>query len=81
MACFSCVHTQGVVLLVFAPTLLDIAHQLNVGVGLMSLMFLARAIGGVLGTVGCGAITDRLPQLHYSLLCLALAGLATGVHC
>ena len=65
----------------FAPTLLDIAHQLNVGVGLMSVIFLVRAIGGVLGTVGCGVIMDRLPQLHHSLLCLALAGLATGVHC
>lgn len=71
---------QGVSLVVFAPTLLDIAHQLNVGVGVLSVVFLVRAIGGVIGTVGSGVLMDHFSQLQYSLLCCVLAGGIAGTY-
>ena len=63
---------QGISLVVFAPTLLDIAHQLDVGVGVLSVIFLVRAIGGVIGTVGSGILMDHYPRLQYTLICLFL---------
>ena len=61
----------------FAPTLLDIAHQLDVGVGLLSVAFLSRAIGGVIGTVSSGVLMDRFPSLQYTLLsCFLFGGIA-----
>lgn len=71
---------QGVSLVVFAPTLLDIAHKLNVGVGILSLIFLVRAIGSVIGTVGSGILMDRFPQLQYALLCFVLFGGVAGTY-
>ena len=65
--------------MVFAPTLLDIAHQLNVGVGVLSVIFLVRAIGGVVGTVGSGILMDRYPRLQYALLCSVLVGGIAGM--
>ena len=64
--------------MVFAPTLLDIAHQLDVGVGLLSVVFLTRAIGGVIGTVASGVLMDRFPRLQYTLLCCFLFGGIAG---
>ena len=58
--------------MVFAPTLLDIAHQLDVGVGLLSVMFLVRAAGGVLGTMVSGVLLDKFPRRQYALLCVVL---------
>ena len=66
--------------MVFAPTLLDIAHQLNVGVGLLSVIFFVRAIGGVLGTVGSGIFLDHFPRLKYVLLCCVLACGVAGMY-
>ena len=63
----------------FGPTLLDIAHQLDVGVELLSVAFLTRAIGGVIGTVGSGVLMDRFPRLQYTLFCCFLFGGITGV--
>ena len=71
-------NTQGVSLVVFAPTLLDIAHKLNVGVGIMSVIFLVRAIGGVVGTVGSGILIDHFPKKKNALLCCVLLGRITG---
>ena len=65
-------------LVVFGPTLLDIAHRLDVGVGLLSVIFLVRSIGGVIGTVGSGVLMDHFPRQQYSLLCLILAGGIAG---
>ena len=70
---------QGVSLVVFAPTLLDIAHQLDVGVGLLSVVFLVRAAGGVIGTMGSGMLMDRFPQQQYTLLCCVLVGRILGM--
>ena len=64
--------------MVFAPTLLDIAQKLNVGVGVMSVIFLVRAIGGVVGTIGSGILMDHFPKKQYSMLCCALLGRITG---
>ena len=71
---------QGVSLLVFAPTLLDIAHKLNVGVGVMSAIFLVRAIGGVIGTVGSGILMDHFPRKQYALLCCIIFGGIPGIY-
>ena len=65
-------------MVVFAPTLLDIAHQLNVGVGLLSVIFLVRAIGAVIGTVGSGVLMDHFPRRQYILLCCVLMCGVTG---
>ena len=65
-------------MVVFAPTLLDIAHQLDVGVGLLSVVLLTRAIGGVIGTVASGVLMDRFPRLQYTLLCCFLFGGIAG---
>jgi FHS family Na+ dependent glucose MFS transporter 1 len=67
-------YTQGISLVVFAPTLLDIAHQLNVGVGVLSVIFLVRAIGAVIGTVGSGILMDHYSRLQYAQLCIVLVG-------
>ena len=64
--------------MVFAPTLLDIAQKLNVGVGVMSVIFLVRAIGGVVGTVGSGILMDHFPKKRYSMLCCLLFGGIVG---
>ena len=70
---------QGISLVVFAPTLLDIAHQLNVGVGVLSVIFLVRAIGGVVGTVASGILMDHYPRRQYALLCSFLVVVITGI--
>ena len=64
----------------FAPTLLDIAHQLDVGVGVLSVVFLARATGGVIGTVGSGVVMDRFPKQQYTFLCCAILGAIVGMY-
>ena len=65
--------------MVFAPTLLDLAHKLNVGVGVMSVIFLVRAVGGVIGTVGSGVLMDRFPRKQYLLLSTILLGGLAGM--
>jgi len=70
----SSTHMQGVSLVVFGPTLLDVAHRLQVGVGLLSLMFLVRAVGTVLGTVGSGVLMDHFRWMSFTLLCLIVIG-------
>ena len=72
-------YTQGISLVVFAPTLLDIAHQLNVGVGVLSVIFLVRAIGAVIGTVGSGILMDHYSRLQYAQLCIVLVGGIAGM--
>lgn len=72
---------QGVSLVVFAPTLLDIAHELDVGVGILSVIFLVRAIGSLIGTVGSGILMDRFPQLQYTQLCFVLVGGVASMCC
>ena len=62
----------------FAPTLLDIAHKLNVGVGILSVIFLVRAIGGVTGTVGSGILMDHFPKKQNALLGFMLFGGIVG---
>lgn len=73
-------HWQGVSLVVFAPTLLDIARELHVGVGILSVIFLVRAIGSVIGTVGSGILMDHFPQLQYALLCFVLVAGVAGIY-
>ena len=64
----------------FAPTLLDLAHRLNVGVGVMSAVFLVRAVGGVIGTVGSGVLMDHFPRKQYVLLSSVLLGGIAGIY-
>ena len=70
---------QGVSLVVFAPTLLDIAHQLDVSVAVLSIIFLVRAIGSVIGTIGSGVLMDRFPRLQYLQLSFVLFGSVAGI--
>ena len=58
----------------FGPTLLDISEKLHVGVGILTLMFLVRAVASVVGTVSSGVLMDWLPHLSYTLLCFIIVG-------
>ena len=71
---FSFSNAQGVCLVVFGPTLLDISEKLHVGVGILTLMFLVRAVGGVIGVVVSGLLMDWLPHFSYTLLCFIIVG-------
>ena len=73
-------YTQGVSLVVFAPTLLDIAHRLDVGIEVMSVIFLSRAIGGVVGTIGSGVLMDRFSKQQYAQMCCILIGGIVGMY-
>ena len=64
--------------MIFGTTLLDVAEHLNVGVALVSLMFLVRAIGTVIGTVGVGFLLDLYPRLQNTFICLFVLGVIVG---
>ena len=69
---------QGVSLVVFGPTLLDIAHHLSLSVGTLALMFIPRAIGTAFGNVGSGVILDKFEKWSFSIMSLVfLAGIAS----
>ena len=62
------VFLQGTSLIVFGPTLLDIASHLSVGVGVLAVMFTCRAIGSGIGSVSTGVIFDKFPSWSYTTL-------------
>ena len=45
---------------------------------MLSVIFLVRAIGAVIGTVGSGILMDRYSRLQYALLCSFLLVVITG---
>lgn len=71
---------QGVSYLVLAPTLLDIAHQFDVSVAILSIILLVRAIGSVVGTIGSGILMDRFPRLQYIQLSIITFGCLAGIY-
>ena len=64
------VFIQGVGYLVFAPTILDFSSQLDVSVGVLSAMFVCRAVGSAMGSVGAGLLLDRVHHFAYSFMSL-----------
>ena len=59
-------------MLVFGPTLLDIADHLSVDVGVLSVMFTCRAVGGVIGSVASGVIIDKYYSGSYTILSIII---------
>ena len=59
---------QGASLIVFGPTLLDIASHLSVGVGVLAVMFTCRAFGSGVGCVTSGVIIDKYASWSYTTL-------------
>ena len=56
---------QGSALVVFPPTILDIADSLGVSLAILSAMFASRAAGSAFGAVGAGFTLDMLPRWSY----------------
>lgn len=56
----------------FGPTLLDIADHLSIDVGVLSVMFTCRAVGGVIGSVASGVIIDKYYSLSYTILSIII---------
>ena len=64
-----CIYlTQGSAMVVFGPTLLDLASRLSSGVGPLAAMLAVRAIGHAVGGVGSGILFDKLYRLSYTFL-------------
>ena len=64
-----CIYlTQGSAMVVFGPTLLDLASRLSSGVGPLAAMLTVRAIGHAVGGVGSGILFDKLHKLSYTFL-------------
>ena len=59
-------------MLVFGPTLLDLADHLSVGVGVLSVMFACRAVGAVIGSVASGVILDKYYSCSYAILSIII---------
>ena len=72
--------SQGLTIMIFGTTLLDVADHINVGVSIVSLMFFVRAVGSIIGTVGAGFLLDHFPRLQNTLLCLFTLGMVVGIH-
>ena len=72
--------TQGASVLVFGPTLLDLADHLGVGVDILAIMFTCRAIGGAVGSVMSGIIMDRLVRYSYTILCVIYVSCIASKH-
>ena len=67
-------------MIVFGPTLLDIAHQFDVSVAVLSIIFLVRGIGAAVGAAGSGILMDHFPRVQYIQLCFFLFGLLAGIY-
>lgn len=59
---------QGASLIVFGPTLLDIASHLSVDVGVLAVMFTCRALGSGVGSVASGVVIDKFATWSYTTL-------------
>lgn len=59
---------QGSSVLVFGPTLLDLADHLAVGVGVLAVMFTCRALGSAVGSVASGVVLDKYTAWSYTIL-------------
>ena len=55
----------------FGPTILDMARQLDVSVGVLSAMFACRAVGAAIGSIGSGVALDRVLK-NYSYTYMTL---------
>ena len=64
---------QGASLVVIGPTLLDLAHHVSVDVGTVSLMFICRAVGSLIGVATTGVILDKLSGYLYTTIFIILA--------
>ena len=65
-------------MLVFGPTLLDLASHLSVGISVLAAMFAVRAFGHGIGSVGTGILFDKLPRLSYTFVVgILLTGIAS----
>lgn len=65
-------------MVVFGPTLLDLADHLSVGVESLVFMFALRAIGAVCGTAGSGIALDKLEKSSYTIMSIILlSGIAS----
>ena len=60
-------------MLVFGPTLLDLASHLQVGVGVLSAMFGARAAGAAVGGVGSGLAMDYWVKYSYTMMSIIIS--------
>ena len=66
-------HMQGAALIVFGPTILDMARHVDTTVGILSAMFAFRAVGAAIGSIGTGVALDRgLKNYSYSYMTLVL---------
>jgi len=73
-----CLTSQGSSLVVFGPTLLDLASHLSVGIGVLAAMLTVRAVGHAIGSVGSGILFEKLPRLTYAFVVgILLAGIAS----
>ena len=59
-------------MVIFGPTILDLGNQLNASVGVLSAMFVCRAIGSALGSIGTGIILDKLHKFSYTIMSIIL---------
>ncbi len=57
-------------MLVFGPTILDLSNQLDVSVGVLSAMFVCRAVGIALGSITAGVTLDKLHHFAYTFMSL-----------
>ena len=55
-------------MLVFGPTILDLGDQLGASVGALSAMFVCRAVGSAVGSIGAGVALDKLHRFAYSMM-------------
>jgi len=61
-------HSPGSSLVVFGPTLLDLASNLSAGIGVLAAMLTVRAVGYAIGNVVSGILFDKLQRLSYAFL-------------
>ena len=64
-ACVRACASQGAALVVFGPTILDLARELDVNLSVLAAMFACRALGSAFGSISAGITIDRVPNWSY----------------
>lgn len=76
---------QGTTLVVFGPTLLDLADHVGVGISELAAVLFCRSVGSVIGAGGSGYLCDRFHKASLWMLCIDMIGAAiceyTSGHC